>query len=78
MPPGSRRAAGYGVVIGGDVGIDMRRVRARKDTIVAASRNGLTSALETPPTSRSTAATPGSRRRKQWRSPASGCAPDLY
>src|SRR3984893_5206711 len=41
-----RRAAEYGVVIGGDVGIDMPRVKARKDTIVAASRNGLTSALE--------------------------------
>jgi pyruvate/2-oxoglutarate dehydrogenase complex dihydrolipoamide dehydrogenase (E3) component len=42
----SRRAAEYGMVIGGDVGIDMRRVKARKDAIVAASRNGLTSALE--------------------------------
>jgi pyruvate/2-oxoglutarate dehydrogenase complex dihydrolipoamide dehydrogenase (E3) component len=42
----ARRAAEYGVVIGGDVGIDMRRVKARTDAIVAASRNGLTSALE--------------------------------
>ncbi len=42
----ARRAAEYGVVIGGDVGIDMRRVKARKDAIVAASRNGRTSALE--------------------------------
>jgi len=42
----ARRAAEYGVVIGGDVGIDMRRVKARKDAIVAASRNGLTAALE--------------------------------
>ena len=42
----ARRAAEYGVAIGGDVGIDMRRVKARKDAIVAASRNGLTSALE--------------------------------
>jgi len=41
-----RRAAEYGVVIGGEIGIDMRRVKARKDAIVAASRNGLTSALE--------------------------------
>src|SRR5262249_55333812 len=39
-------AAEYGVVIRGDVGIDMRRVKTRKDAIVAASRNGLTSALE--------------------------------
>jgi pyruvate/2-oxoglutarate dehydrogenase complex dihydrolipoamide dehydrogenase (E3) component len=42
----ARRAADYGVVIGGDVGIDMRRVKARKDAIVAASRSGLTTALE--------------------------------
>ncbi|MGH9623972.1 MAG: FAD-containing oxidoreductase [Bryobacteraceae bacterium] len=42
----ARRAAEYGVVTGGDIGIDMRRVKARADAIVAASRNGLTSALE--------------------------------
>ena len=42
----ARRAAEYGVVIGGDIGIDVRRVKARTDAIVAASRNGLTSALE--------------------------------
>src|SRR5271166_4794768 len=42
----ARRGAEYGVAIGGDVGVDMRRVKARKDAIVAASRNGLTSALE--------------------------------
>jgi len=42
----ARRAAEYGVVIGGDIGIDMQRVKARMDAIVAASRNGLTSALE--------------------------------
>jgi pyruvate/2-oxoglutarate dehydrogenase complex dihydrolipoamide dehydrogenase (E3) component len=42
----ARRAAEYGVVIGGDIGLDMRRVKARADAIVAASRNGLTSALE--------------------------------
>src|SRR5271163_4478989 len=42
----ARRAAEYGVMIGGDIGIDMRRVKARTDAIVAASRSGLTSALE--------------------------------
>jgi len=42
----TRHAAEYGVVIGGDIGIDMQRVKARMDAIVAASRNGLTSALE--------------------------------
>ena len=42
----ARRAAEYGVMIWGDIGIDMRRVKARTDAIVAASRNGRTSALE--------------------------------
>src|SRR6516162_4573526 len=42
----ARRAGDYGVVVAGDVGIDMQRVKARMDAIVAASRNGLTSALE--------------------------------
>jgi pyruvate/2-oxoglutarate dehydrogenase complex dihydrolipoamide dehydrogenase (E3) component len=72
----ARRAAEYGVAIGGDVGIDMRRVKARKDAIVAASRNGLTRPSNTPQTSRFAAATRGSHRRKQWKSPASGCALD--
>ena len=42
----ARRAGEYGLLVGGDIGIDMRRVKARMDAIVAASRNGLTSALE--------------------------------
>src|SRR6201997_4953163 len=42
----AQRAAEYGLVIASEIGIDMRRVKARKDAIVAASRNGLTSALE--------------------------------
>jgi len=33
----ARRAAEYGVVIGADVGIDMRRVKARTDAIAAAA-----------------------------------------
>src|SRR5262249_31611372 len=69
----ARRAAEYGVVIGGDVGIDMRRVKARKDAIVAASRNGRTSALENATNITLTVAMPGSHRRKWWKSPASGC-----
>jgi hypothetical protein len=44
----ARRAAEYGVVIGGDIGIDMRRVKARKDAIVAASRSHI---LHSPPSS---------------------------
>ena len=42
----ARRAAEYGVAIAGDIGIDMKRVKARKDAIVAQSRDGLTAALE--------------------------------
>ena len=41
----AQRATEYGVSITGNVGVDMRRVKARKDAIVAASRDGLTSAL---------------------------------
>jgi pyruvate/2-oxoglutarate dehydrogenase complex dihydrolipoamide dehydrogenase (E3) component len=43
----ARRAAEYGVAIGGGVTIDMQRVKARKDAIVAQFRDGLTQALET-------------------------------
>ncbi|MBV8593197.1 MAG: FAD-containing oxidoreductase, partial [Caulobacteraceae bacterium] len=43
----AQRSAEYGVAIGGEVSVDMRRVKARKDAIVAASREGLTAALET-------------------------------
>ena len=42
----ARRAAEYGVALAGDVGVDMKRVKARKDAIVAQSRDGLTAALE--------------------------------
>jgi pyruvate/2-oxoglutarate dehydrogenase complex dihydrolipoamide dehydrogenase (E3) component len=37
----ARRADDYGVVIGGDVRVDMARVKARKDRIVAKSRDGV-------------------------------------
>jgi pyruvate/2-oxoglutarate dehydrogenase complex dihydrolipoamide dehydrogenase (E3) component len=42
----ARRAAEYGVAIAGEISADMRRVKARKDAIVAQSRNGLTTALQ--------------------------------
>jgi pyruvate/2-oxoglutarate dehydrogenase complex dihydrolipoamide dehydrogenase (E3) component len=41
----NRRAADYGVVSAGETRVDMRRVKARKDGIVADSRNGLESWL---------------------------------
>ena len=37
----ARRAADYGVVIGGDVRVDMAKAKARADAVVAASRAGL-------------------------------------
>ena len=45
----ARRAAEYGLAIGGDIGMDMRRVKARKDATVTAARNGRVSALENAP-----------------------------
>src|SRR5256714_8301207 len=41
----ARRHADYGVTIGGDIGVDIKAVKARKDPIVAPSRNG----VERPP-----------------------------
>lgn len=41
----ARRASDYGVTIGGPVSIDMQRVKARKDAIVASSRDGLEASL---------------------------------
>jgi pyruvate/2-oxoglutarate dehydrogenase complex dihydrolipoamide dehydrogenase (E3) component len=37
----ARRAADFGVLIAGDVRVDMKAVKARRDAIVAASRDGL-------------------------------------
>jgi pyruvate/2-oxoglutarate dehydrogenase complex dihydrolipoamide dehydrogenase (E3) component len=37
----ARRAAEYGVVLGGDVGVDMKRVKARQDAVVRAQREGV-------------------------------------
>jgi pyruvate/2-oxoglutarate dehydrogenase complex dihydrolipoamide dehydrogenase (E3) component len=42
----AHRAAEYGVILGGGVAVDMRRVKARTDAVVAQSRNGLAAALE--------------------------------
>src|SRR6516164_6161786 len=37
----ARRSADYGVRIGGTVEVDMKAVKARKDSIVAPARNGV-------------------------------------
>src|SRR5579859_2843079 len=37
----ARRAATYGVVVGGSVSVDMQQVKARAEAVVAASRDGL-------------------------------------
>ncbi|HXV24652.1 MAG TPA: FAD-containing oxidoreductase [Alphaproteobacteria bacterium] len=42
----ARRAADYGVDIGGPIKVDMERVKARKDGIVAKSRNGVKGWME--------------------------------
>jgi pyruvate/2-oxoglutarate dehydrogenase complex dihydrolipoamide dehydrogenase (E3) component len=41
----ARRAAEYGVTIGGTVSVDMKQVKARKDAIVRASRDGVEASL---------------------------------
>src|ERR1051325_4706094 len=43
----ARNAADYGVTIGGPVAVDMKAVKARKDAVVLASRNGLERSLKT-------------------------------
>lgn len=43
----ARRHADYGVTIGGPIGVDMKAVKARKDAVVAASRNGIERSLKT-------------------------------
>ncbi|HMK78280.1 MAG TPA: FAD-containing oxidoreductase, partial [Xanthobacteraceae bacterium] len=42
----ARRHADYGVTIGGAIGVDMRAVKARKDAIVAPSRNAVERSLK--------------------------------
>ena len=42
----SRRAADFGVTVGGPVAVDMKQVRSRKDNILLQSRNGLESSLK--------------------------------
>jgi pyruvate/2-oxoglutarate dehydrogenase complex dihydrolipoamide dehydrogenase (E3) component len=43
----ARRAAEYGVTIGGPVGVDMKAVKARKDAVAGASRNAVERSLKT-------------------------------
>ncbi len=45
----ARQAADFGVVVNGSVEVDMKRVKARKDAIVGASNEGLTSWIESMP-----------------------------
>ena len=42
----ARRAADYGVTLSGTVAVDMKAVKARKDAVVDASRNGLERSLK--------------------------------
>jgi pyruvate/2-oxoglutarate dehydrogenase complex dihydrolipoamide dehydrogenase (E3) component len=43
----TRRAADYGITIGGTLQVDMKAVKARMDGVVAASRNGVERSLKT-------------------------------
>jgi pyruvate/2-oxoglutarate dehydrogenase complex dihydrolipoamide dehydrogenase (E3) component len=43
----ARRAAEYGVTIGGPVGVDMKAVKARKDAVAGASRKAVERSLKT-------------------------------
>jgi pyruvate/2-oxoglutarate dehydrogenase complex dihydrolipoamide dehydrogenase (E3) component len=43
----ARRAADYGVTIGGAVGVDMKAVKARKDAVSGVSRNAVERSLKT-------------------------------
>jgi pyruvate/2-oxoglutarate dehydrogenase complex dihydrolipoamide dehydrogenase (E3) component len=43
----ARRAADYGVMIGGTVNVDMKAVKARKDAVVAVFRKGVEQSLKT-------------------------------
>jgi pyruvate/2-oxoglutarate dehydrogenase complex dihydrolipoamide dehydrogenase (E3) component len=43
----ARRAGDYGVTIAGPVGVDMKAVKARKDAVVAPSRQGVERSLKT-------------------------------
>jgi pyruvate/2-oxoglutarate dehydrogenase complex dihydrolipoamide dehydrogenase (E3) component len=45
----ARRAAEFGVVLGGDVGVDMKRVKARQDAIVRTQREGLEQLVSSQP-----------------------------
>ena len=42
----ARRHADYGVIVGGPIAVDMKAVKARKDAIVAPSRNGVERSLK--------------------------------
>src|ERR1700693_2851885 len=42
----ARRAADYGVTVQGNISVDMRRVKARKDEISGQSRTGLETSLK--------------------------------
>ena len=43
----ARRATEFGVTVGGSIGVDMKKVKARKDAIVRASNQGVTRRMKT-------------------------------
>ena len=45
----ARRAAEFGVALGGEVGVDMKRIKARQDAVVRAKREGVEQAVRNQP-----------------------------
>ena len=64
----ARRAKEFGVNFGGEVSVDMKRVKERKDEVVHQSNDGISTWLEETETSPSSADTRGSNPRRPSRS----------
>ena len=64
----ARHAAAYGVAVGGPVTVDMRRVKARADAVVAESHGGLKAWLTEMSRCTSSRVTPGWSRRAPYAS----------
>ncbi len=75
----ARRGRDFGVVIDGPIGIDMKRVKARKDAIVARSQQGVTNWLKNTPNLTVSGAMAASRARARSRQRRAARSPgDLH
>ena len=71
----ARRAAEYGITLGGPVAVDMKAVKARKDAVSMRSRTGVQSWLRAWSAARSIAAMRASCRRARCRWATTGSPP---